>query len=404
MTLDETRGLLYLPTSTPGDDYYGGKRLGANLFAESLVCLDASTGKMSWYFQAVHHGLWDYDFTGAPNLLTLNVDGHRIDAVAEVSKQGFTYVFDRVSGRPVWPIEERAVDATTDVPGERPSPTQPFPTKPPPFAPQGVSLADANDLTPEVKAIATTELEKYRLGPLFTPPSMRGTLMRPGNNGGANWGGAAVDPETSMLYVRASTIPLPHQICKQEPRDFPKSDVEYSDQCGAGGPAPGRGQDPGARGRGGRGGAGAVEDGDGGGAGRRGGGALRGLPITKPPYGLLTALNLTQGTMAWQVPAGEGSALIRSNPLLKDVKLPDRLGSETNSGPSVTKGGLVFANAGERYLYVYDKTTGKEITRLATPYRPSGTPMTYVAKSGKQFVVVATGAGPDAALVAFALP
>ncbi len=179
MSLDEERGLLYVPTSTPSSDYWGGRRLGANLFAESLLCLDARTGERQWHFQAVHHGLWDYDFTAAPTLVTITVDGRTVDAVAEVSKQGFTYVFDRVTGEPVWPIEERPVDTTTDVPGEVAYPTQPFPTKPPAFAGQGVSLDDANDLTPEIHALAVEEMRQFRLGPLFTPPSLRGTLQRP---------------------------------------------------------------------------------------------------------------------------------------------------------------------------------------------------------------------------------
>ena len=200
MSLDQERGLLYIPTSTPSSDYWGGDRLGANLFAESLVCLDARTGEREWHFQAVHHGLWDYDFTSAPNLMTLTVDGRTIDAVAEVSKQGFTYVFDRVTGEPVWPIEERPVDTETDVPGEVAYPTQPFPTKPPAFAAQGVSLDDANDLTPEIHRIATEEMQSFRIGPLFTPPSLRGTLQRPRVDGGANWGGAALDHETNWLY------------------------------------------------------------------------------------------------------------------------------------------------------------------------------------------------------------
>ena len=194
MSLDAERGLLYVPTSTPSSDYYGARRVGANLFAESLVCLDARTGERQWHFQAVHHGVWDYDLAAAPNLMTITVDGRQIDAVAQVSKQGFTYVFDRMTGEPVWPIEERAVDTATDVPGEVLYPTQPFPTKPPPFAAQGVSLADANDLTPEIHALAVEEMQRFRLGPLFTPPSLQGTLQLPGARGGASWGGAGVRP------------------------------------------------------------------------------------------------------------------------------------------------------------------------------------------------------------------
>ncbi len=204
MTVDVERGLVYVPTSTPSNDFYGGRRLGANLFAETLVCLDAKTGQRKWHFQTVHHGLWDYDLASQPNLVTITVNGRRIDAVAQVSKQGFTYVFDRVTGTPVWPIEERPVDTTTDVPGERPYPTQPFPTKPPPFAEQGFTLDDAFDLTPELAEKARAEIRRYRTGPLFTPPSLRGTLMRPMVAGGANWGGAAFDPETQLLVVKST--------------------------------------------------------------------------------------------------------------------------------------------------------------------------------------------------------
>ena len=204
MSLDTERGLLYVPTSTPSGDYWGGRRLGANLFAETLLCLNARTGEREWHFQAVHHGIWDYDLTSPPNLMTITVDGRTIDAVAEVSKQGFTYVFDRVTGEPVWPIEERPVDVETDVPGEVPYPTQPFPTKPPAFAGQGTSLDDANDLTPEIHAMAVKEMQRFRLGPLFTPPSLRGTLMRPYEAGGANWGGAAFYPGAGYLFVRST--------------------------------------------------------------------------------------------------------------------------------------------------------------------------------------------------------
>ncbi len=211
MSLDEERGLLYVPTSTPSSDYWGGRRPGANLFAESILCLDARTGERQWHFQAVHHGLWDYDFTAAPNLVTITVDGRTIDAVAEVSKQGFTYVFDRVTGEPVWPIEERQVDTTTDVPGEVPYPTQPFPTRPPPFAGQRVSVDDANDLTPEIHAMAVEEMQQFRLGPLFTPPSLRGTLQRPNVAGGANWRGAGEEVWRGATPFRPGGNPMTYR-------------------------------------------------------------------------------------------------------------------------------------------------------------------------------------------------
>ena len=383
MSLDAERGLLYVPTSTPSGDYWGGRRPGANLFAESLVCLDARTGERQWHFQAVHHGVWDYDFTAAPNLVTLNVDGRTIDAVAEVSKQGFTYVFDRVTGEPVWPIEERPVDTETDVPGEVLYPTQPFPTKPPPFSGQGVSLDDANDLTPEIHALAVEEMQQFRLGPLFTPPSLQGTLMRPSAQGGADWGGAAFDPETGLLYVRTNEDTTPNQVCENAGAD-PNVDVEYSNNCPRGSYAIMFRNRPGAaevaRSR------------------------LGPIPLIKPPYAYLVAIDLNAGEIAWKVPFGEGSRIMRNHPMLRGVELPERLGTPGNPGPMVTAGGLVFLGGGAPYLYAFDKATGEEIWRGATPHRTSANPMTYRARSGRQFVVIATGAGPDAALVAFALP
>ena len=383
MSLDEERGLLYLPTSTPSSDYYGGRRLGANLFAESLVCLDARTGEREWHFQAVHHGLWDYDFTSAPNLVTLTVDGRTIDAVAEVSKQGFTYVFDRVTGKPVWPIEEHPVDTETDVPGEEPYPTQPFPTKPPPFAGQGVSLADANDLTPEIHRLALEEMQTYRLGPLFTAPSLKGTLQRPSAGGGANWGGAALDPVTNLLYVRSSERLTPNQICKTDP-EVPGVDLEYSNNCPRGG-SQGTFRDlsgyvPAERSR------------------------LGPIPLIKPPYAKLVGIDLNRGEIAWSVPFGEGSRIVRNHPLVSDADLPDRLGTVGNNGPMVTGGGLVFIGGGDPYLYAFDAATGREVSRVATEFRTSGNPMAYRSRAGRQYVLIATGAGPDASLVAFALP
>ena len=383
MSLDEERGLLYVPTSTPSSDYWGGRRVGANLFAESLLCLDARTGERLWHFQAVHHGLWDYDFTSPPNLVTLTVDGRTIDAVAEVSKQGFTYVFDRVTGEPVWPIEERPVDTTTDVPGEVPYPTQPFPTRPPAFAGQGVALDDANDLTPEINALAREEMSRFRLGPLFTPPALRGTLQRPRIDGGANWGGAGFDPQTGLLYVRSSEGTSANQVCEVLGED-PDVDVAFSNNCPHGA-------------------AGQIF------AGRPGAteiarSRLGPIPLIKPPYAHLTAIDLNEGEIAWRVPFGEGSRIVRSHPLLRGVDLPARLGTPGANGLMVTAGGLVFIGGGDPYLYAFDKATGAEVWRGATPYRTSGNPMTYRTPSGRQFIVIATGAGPDAALVAFTLP
>src|SRR5215831_16360295 len=369
MALDEARGLLYLPTSTPSSDYYGGGRPGANLFAESLVCLDAATGKMKWYFQTVHHGLWDWDNPAPPNLVTITVDGKRIDAVAQVTKQGFTYVFDRVSGKPVWPIVERPVPTESDVPGEKPYPTQPFPTKPPAFTDQGVSLEDANNLTPEIRRLAQEQMRKFRIGPMFTPPSLEGTLQRPSQGGGANWGGAAFDPETGYLFVRAANSVGLNRVAKNDGTD-PLVAVEYSNMFARGGESvslPG------------------------------------GLPLVSPPYAVLTAIDLNKGEIAWKVPLGEGSEALRNHPLLQGLALPDRLGSpNSRGGAMVTKSGLVFIGGGDGYLYAFDKTTGKEIWRGKVPYDNAAVPMTYRTRSGRQFIVVATGTGANNALIAFA--
>ena len=347
------------------------------------MCLDARTGERQWHFQAVHHGVWDYDFNSAPNLVTITVDGREIDAVAEVSKQGFTYVFDRVTGEPVWPLEERPVDTVTDVPGEVLYPKQPFPTKPPPFSGQGVSLDDANDLTPEIHALAVKEMRQFRLGPLFTPPSLRGTLMRPTTSGGADWGGAAFDPETGLLYVRTSEGTDTNQVCLNTADDS-DVDVEYSNNCPHGAAAM------------------IFQLANRPGAARVARSRLGPIPLIKPPYAYLVAIDLNAGEIAWKVPFGEGSRIIRNHPLLRSVELPERLGTPGNPGPLVTQGGLVFIGGGDPYLYAFDKATGEEIWRGATPFRTSANPMTYRARSGRQFVVIATGAGPDAALVAFA--
>ena len=369
MAVDTARGLVYFGTSTPGNDYYGGRRRGKNEPAESIVCLDISTGQRTWSFQMVHHGLWDYDNPAAPNLVTITVDGKRIDAVAQVTKQGFTYVFDRVTGEPVWPIVERPVPTDTDVPGEKAWPTQPFPSRPPPFARQGVSLDDANDLTPEIKELAQAEMKKYRLGPLFTPPSLGGTLQLPGDEGGANWGGAVWDAQTGRLYVRSKDAIRYSSVLANDGAD------KFIDHLYSGHLPAAR---PGTR--------------------------LGAIPLIKPPYARLTAIDLNKGELLWQVPLGAGSQAIRSHPLLKGVTLPDRLGSPANGGAILTGSGLIFVGGGDGYLYAFDKNNGLELWRDKLPQVNAENTMTYRSRGGRQFVVVATGGGADAALTAFALP
>jgi quinoprotein glucose dehydrogenase len=357
MTLDASRGLLYLPVSTPSNDFYGGARPGQNLFGESLVCLDAATGKRKWHFQTVHHGLWDYDLPGPPVLAAIHVNGRKIDAVVQLTKTGWAFVFDAVSGQPVWPIEERPVPAS-DVPGEHAWPTQPFPTKPPPFSEQGVTLEDAFDLTPELKAEAQAALRKLRIGPVFTPPSLEGTAMRPSIIGGANWGGGALDPETGMLYVKSSDSPSVGKVKRAGPEAG--ADYVMTD-------------------------AGAAFHG--------------GIPLTKPPYAHLTAIDLNKGEIAWRVPFGD-DARLRANPALAGVKLPDRLGATGPMGAIVTRSGLIFVGGGDTTFYAFDAANGQELWAYAMGRRTTATPMTYQV-GGKQFVVIASGVGKDATLTAF---
>jgi len=368
MALDEQRSLLYLPTSTPTSDYYGGNRPGANLFAESLVCLEAATGKMKWHFQTVHHGLWDWDIPTQPTLMTITVDGKRIDAVAQVTKRGDTFVFDRVTGAPVWPIIEREVPTDTDVPGEKPYPTQPFPTKPRAFVDQGVTLDDANNLTPEIKKLAQEQMQKFRIGPMFTPPSLRGTLQRPSQAGGANWGGAAFDPETGYLIVRANNAIGVNAVGKNNGSD-PLVQVDYSHVF----------------------------------ADRSSANLPGGLPLVSPPYAVLVAIDLNRGEIAWRVPLGDNPA-VRNHPLLKGVALPERLGSSGNlGGAMVTKSGLIFIGGGDGYFYAFETKTCKEVWREKIPYNNTANPMTYRTKSGKQFIEMATGASDQNALLAFSV-
>lgn len=375
-TVDTARGLVFLPLSTPSNDYYGGARKGDNLFAESLVCLDARTGRRVWHFQTVHHGLWDYDLPAPPVLATVNRRGQSRDLVAQPGKTGFLFVFDRVTGNPVWPIEERPVPAS-DVPGETSSRTQPAPTWPKPFSRQGISESDLVDYTPELKAMALDAVRPYRMGPLFTPPSLQGTVALPGVIGGAGWGGGAFDPLTGTLYIKASNSPALLKLA--HPNRSANNDAEYSFVSGA---SLGLASSPGDR---------AEPETDG------------RVPIIKPPYGTLTAIDLASGEQHWQVTVGDWPR-IRNHPLFKGLNLPP-VGVVGSPGPMVTAGGLVFVSGGGAQLQAFDAATGALLWSAELGAPGYAVPMTYRTRDGRQFVAIATGGdGDDGVLQVFALP
>ena len=366
MSVDERRGLLYLPVSTPSNDFYGGNRPGDGLYGDSLVCLDAKTGRKRWHRQLVHHGLWDYDPPAAPTLVTLRRDGRWVDAVIQLTKQGLIFGFDRQTGRPLWPIEERPVPAS-DVPGEVASPTQPFPVGMPALVPQGVTLADATDLTPELHDEAVAVMSRLQLGPLYTPPSLKGTLQRPGLEGGADWGGGAFDPDTATLYVKVNDAP----------------EIVYPDITDAAGNVP------------------AVGPNDSSDASVY---LRHRIPLLKPPYAYLDAVDLEHGAMRWQVPFGDDPA-IRRHKSLANAVLPPQLGAAGNAGVLATRGGLVFVGGGDLAVHAVDASTGQDVWRYDTSgLKTTGTPMTYRV-AGRQYVAIAVGGpGSGARLLVFALP
>jgi quinoprotein glucose dehydrogenase len=368
MSADEELGLVYLPVGTPMNDFYGGKRPGDNLFADSLVAIDAKTGKRVWHFQLVHHPIWDYDPPAAPNLLNLRVNGRSVRAVAQITKQGFIFAFDRVTGTPVWPIEERRVPQAA-LPGERPSPTQPFPTKPPLFERFGVSKDDVIDFTPELKAEALAILDQYDYGPPYTPATERGTIVKPGYSGGANWWGAAVDPETGFLYVPSWAAFSLAAMRKPPP------EREYV------GYAPGRIGDAGL--------ACCLQ-------------GPRGLPLFKPPYSSITAYDMNAGEQLWTIPHGDGP---RDHPELRGLNLPPLGSLEKPGGPLLTKT-LLFIGQGlvSSKFRAFDKRTGKKVWEYDLPAKSSAAPITYML-DGKQYIVLAIGGGDQRdEFVAFSLP
>jgi quinoprotein glucose dehydrogenase len=389
MSLDERRGLVYLPIGTPSNDFYGARRPGNGLYGDSIVCLDATSGKLKWYFQIAHHGLWDYDPASAPAIVSITVNGRAIDAVVQLTKQGLAFVFDRVTGAPVWPIEERPVPAS-DVENEHASSTQPFPTRPAPFSPQGMSLDEAFNLTPALESAARNELKKYRLGPLYTPPSLQGSFQRPGVIGGANWGGSAFDAATGLLYLKSSHSPAIIRLVPgaQANNRAGESDAELAGSQGSTSfapPAPAGSTD--------------ADAGAAGGGAARGGGRGGRLPLVRPPYGEIVAINLNTGGISWHVPFGDMPAL-RNQPALKDATLPKQLGSAGAPGVILTKSGLIFGGTSDdTTMHALDSKTGDELWHLALSRPPSATPMTYRTRSGRQFIVIATGSGANAALV-----
>ncbi len=386
MTVDEQLGIAYLPVEIPTGDYFGGHRPGNNLFGESLLAVDLQTGKRIWHYQLVHHPIWDYDIPCAPILVDITVNGRKIAAVAQPTKQGFVYVFDRKTGEPVWPIEERPVEKGT-VPREWYSPTQPFPTKPPPFERQGFLEDYVIDFTPEIKAEALALVAKYKIGPLFTPPIVRGENGKEGLlfiPNGANWPGGSFDPETGMLYVYSHTLVRVLSMVN----DPKRSDMAYISAGSA------------------------SEDGG-------GGLSVNGIPIIKPPWGRITAIDLNKGEIAWQIAHGDTPDAIKNHPALKGVTIPrtgrpgGAGGSSGGIGTLVTKtllisgeGGTVAMPDGQRgaVLRAYDKKTGAEVGAVQMSGAQTGSPMTYML-GGKQYIVVAASSSiRPGELMAYRLP
>ncbi len=385
ITADEEAGLVYLPVESPTQDIYGGNRPGNNLFAESLVAVDAKTGVRKWHFQFVHHPIWDLDISSAPMLADIVVDGKPIKAVAVPTKQSMLYMFDRITGKPIWPFEERPVPQS-QVPGEKTSPTQPFPTKPPAYARNFLAKSDVIDFTPELRAEALKILERYKWEESLFSPAVAGDVkgllgaVQVGNTlGGTNWPGGGIDPESRVAFVMASNAGVSAYSIQHRP-DL--GDGQYISGV----------------------------------AGRQGGGGgglnVQNLSIVKPPYGVLAAIDLDHGELKWQVPHGETPDVVRDHPALKGLTIP-RTGQNGSQGLMVTKSLVVL---GDRLvtsppgrpkgamLRAYDKTTGQQVGEVWMAAPQTGSPMTYLAR-GRQFIIVASGgAGSQAEYIAFALP
>lgn len=376
MSADAELGYVYVPLEDPTGDFFGGDRQGDNLYSNSLVCLDARTGELIWHFQAIHHGLWDYDLPAPPILVDVSIDGRLRKLAVQLSKQAFAYVLDRETGEPIWPIEERPVPQG-DTPGERYSATQPIPTRPPPLDQQGMTIDDLIDFTPQLREQAVALLSQYRYGPLYTPAYVnQPTIVMPGTVGGSNWNGGSVDPETGILYVPTIRLPVIAELVESK---NPESNLAYV---------------------------------------RRASGLAtnlelpNGLPIVKPPYGSIVAVDLHEGEILWRVPNGDGP---RDHPALADLDLPP-LGTLGRPSPLTTRS-LLFVgegmgigvpripeHGGGKMFRAYDKQTGDVVWEMALPGGTTSAPMTYLA-GGKQYIVVAVGwEDTPAELIALALP
>jgi len=404
ISVDEQLGMAYLPVELPTGDYYGGHRPGNGLFGESVVAVDLKTGQRKWHYQLVHHGIWDMDIPCAPMLVDINVNGRAIKALAQPTKQAFLYVFDRTNGQPVWPIVERPVEQST-VPGEKSSPTQPFPTKPPAYNKQGAVIDDLIDFTPELRAEAVKLASRYHMGPVFTPPVVSkaegplGTLAMATANGGTVWQGGSYDPETHIAYLYSRRVI--GSLGLVPPTSPAVSDMNYVQGSAIAGvrATGGAGADGGAAP------GGQAED-----NGRVL--AVQGLPLAKPPYGQITAIDLNKSDILWEVAHGETPDEIRNHPALKGLNIP-RTGRAGIIGTLVTKNLVIAGEAGTftlpygqkgAMMRAYDKMTGKEVGAVNMPAGQTGSPMTYML-NGKQYIVVAVGGpGYPAEFIAYRLP